>query len=229
MSKTILVGGFGPGISTAVAEKFGAEGFSVALVGRSQERLDAGVKTLEGKGIKAAAFAGDLGNPDDARAIVGRVREKLGPITVLQWSAYSGAAGDLTTASTADIHGALGIAVTGFLAAVQAALPDLRKEKDAAILVTNGGLGFFDTQVDAMAVQWGAMGLAVANAAKHKIVRLLSQKLAPENVYVGEVMVTGAVKGTAFDSGNATIEARTVGEKFWSLYASRKELSVRVD
>ena len=43
MAKTIFVGGFGPGISTAVAERFGREGFSVALVARNQERLDAGV------------------------------------------------------------------------------------------------------------------------------------------------------------------------------------------
>ncbi len=36
MSKTIVVVGFGPGVSTAVAEKFGAAGFSVALVGRNR-------------------------------------------------------------------------------------------------------------------------------------------------------------------------------------------------
>ena len=52
MSTTIVVCGFGPGISTAVAEKFGREGFSVALVARRKEKLDEGVKALEAKGIK---------------------------------------------------------------------------------------------------------------------------------------------------------------------------------
>ena len=42
MSKTILVCGFGAGISNAVAEKFGAEGFSVGLVARNRERLAEG-------------------------------------------------------------------------------------------------------------------------------------------------------------------------------------------
>lgn len=42
MSKTIVVVGFGPGISTAVAEKFGAEGFSIALIARNEKRLAAG-------------------------------------------------------------------------------------------------------------------------------------------------------------------------------------------
>ena len=40
--KTIMIAGFGPGISTAVAERFGREGFQLALVARNQDRLDAG-------------------------------------------------------------------------------------------------------------------------------------------------------------------------------------------
>ena len=51
----IIVVGYGPGISTGVAEKFGAEGFQVSLVARNKERLDAGVKALEAKGVKAAS------------------------------------------------------------------------------------------------------------------------------------------------------------------------------
>jgi NADP-dependent 3-hydroxy acid dehydrogenase YdfG len=49
MSKTIIIVGFGPGVSTAVAERFGAEGLSVALIARSQARLTAGVEALKAK------------------------------------------------------------------------------------------------------------------------------------------------------------------------------------
>lgn len=59
MAKTIVVVGFGPGNSTAVAEKFGTEGFSVALVGRNEDRLAAGVSALKARGIAAAAFPAD--------------------------------------------------------------------------------------------------------------------------------------------------------------------------
>ena len=52
MTKTIIVGGYGPGIATSVAEKFGSQGYAVALVARNAERLAAGVKALEAKGIK---------------------------------------------------------------------------------------------------------------------------------------------------------------------------------
>ena len=86
MTKTILVCGYGPGISNAVAERFGVEGFSVALVARSADRLAAGVKALEAKGIRAAGFPTDLSDPASVRALVSNVRETLGPITVLEWS-----------------------------------------------------------------------------------------------------------------------------------------------
>lgn len=228
MSKVIIVGGYGTGISKAVAQKFGAEGFAVALVARSADKLAAGVKALEGAGVKAAAFPANLGDPVAAREVVKKVRASLGPITALQWTAYDGGAGDLTTADTAAIRGVLDIGVTAFLAAVQEALPDLRKAGDGAVLVTNGGLGYFDPKVDAVGVQWNAMGLAVANAAKHKLVGLLSAKLAPDKVHVGEVMVLGAVKGTAFDQGQATIEASTIAGKFWDLYKARAAVTIEV-
>jgi short-subunit dehydrogenase len=83
MAKIIIVGGFGPGISTAVAEKFGKEGFAVALVGRNAERLAAGVKALEAKGIVAKAFPADLADTAAMESLIGRVRTDLGPITVL--------------------------------------------------------------------------------------------------------------------------------------------------
>jgi hypothetical protein len=42
------------------------------------------------------------------------------------------------------------------------------------------------------------MGLAVANAAKHKLVGV-PEKLKGEGMYVSEVVVLGKVKGTPFD------------------------------
>lgn len=35
----LIVFGYGPGISHATAERFGREGYSLALVGRNAERL----------------------------------------------------------------------------------------------------------------------------------------------------------------------------------------------
>ncbi len=41
MAKTIIIGGYGTGISKAIAKKFGAEGFSLALVARNPDKVSA--------------------------------------------------------------------------------------------------------------------------------------------------------------------------------------------
>lgn len=225
MSKTIIVAGYGPGISKAVAERFGRDGYNVALVARSADRITAGVKELAAQGIKAEAFTADMGKPDEIKAVVEKARS-LGPIAALHWNAYAGGAGDLTTATPEELQGVLSVPVVGLITAVQAALPDLREQK-GAVLVTNGGFGLLDPAIEAAAVQWNHMGLSVANAAKRKIVALLAAKLKPE-VYVGEVVVTGTIKGSAWDSGQANLEGAAVADKFWKLAQTRTETSVTI-
>jgi NADP-dependent 3-hydroxy acid dehydrogenase YdfG len=227
MSKTILINGYGTGISAALSDKFAAEGFSIGLVARSAERLEQAAKSLQGRGVRAAALPGDLADPASIKAVVAAAKQALGPIDVVQWNAYAPGAGDLLGSDPRELSGVLGVAVIGLSAMVQECLPDLRARK-GAVLVTNGGLGLLDTKVDAMAVQWNAMGLAVANAAKHKLMRLLAEKVRSDGVYVGEVMVLSAVKGTAWDNGSSTLEAAAVADKFWQIYSERRELSVMI-
>jgi NADP-dependent 3-hydroxy acid dehydrogenase YdfG len=227
MSKNIVICGYGTGISAALAEKFASAGFGVALVARHAERLEQAADALRARGINAVAVAGDLADLSAVPAIAEKVRQKLGPIDVVEWNAYVAGGGDLLSAAPSELGRVLDVAVLGLTAMVQACLPDLRERK-GAVLVTNGGLGVLDAKVDVMAVEWGAMGLAVANAAKHKLVRVLAEKLRRDGVYVGEVMVLSTVKGTAWDNGTSTLEAASIAEKFWEIYQGRRELSVMI-
>jgi NADP-dependent 3-hydroxy acid dehydrogenase YdfG len=229
MSKTIIVVGFGPGISTAVAEKFGAEGFSVALVARNAERLAAGVQALQSKGVTAAAFVADAGDPAAIRGAIAKARAELGPTTVVHWNAYGGAeAPDLLTADPTVVGGVFNIAVVGLLTAVQAALPDLRAAGDGAVLVTNGAFGEISPMMDAVATAMKTVGVGLANTAKHRLVGLLAERLKPDGVYVGEVMVAGMVKGTVWDNGQGGIESSAIAGKFWQLYQARDEIRARI-
>lgn len=228
MRKTALVVGFGPGISAAVAEKFGSSGFLVGLVARSEEKLAAGVRALKAKGIDAGAFPADAGDPTAIRAAIGKARNALGPITVLHWNAYGGEAADLLTADPATVRAVFDVAVVGLLAAVHEALPDLKKAKDGAVLITNGAFGEINAQMDAFAVHSNHMGMALGNAAKHKLVGLLAQRLEGEGVYVGEVIVAGMIKGTRWDTGHANLDGATVADKFWEIYQGRAEVRARV-
>ncbi|HWC98330.1 MAG TPA: SDR family NAD(P)-dependent oxidoreductase [Candidatus Sulfopaludibacter sp.] len=227
MKKTIVVCGFGTGISDAVANKFSAEGFQLALVARSADKLEKARSAFQARGVEAAVFPTDLADPNAAKDLVQRVKAQLGPITAIHWNAYTSSAGDVLTADAAALRAVYDLAVTSLVFTVREALADLKAAK-GAVLVTNGGLGLFDPKIDAMAVQWNSMGVAIANAAKHKLVGLLSEKLRAHQITVGEVVVNGLVKGTSWDTGSATIEPETVAARFWEIYSTAESKVVMV-
>jgi len=230
MRKTILVVGYGPGVSTAVAERFGAAGYAVALVGRTQTKLAAGVEALKAKGLTAAAFPADAADPAAMRAVVDKARAALGPIGVIHWNAFSGhGVQDLMTVDPAALAGLFDVALVGLVAAVQAALPDLKAAGDGAVLVTNGAFGELDPMIDGLALALKEMGVPLGNAAKAKLVGLLSARLKGEGVYVGEVTIAGVVRGTGYDgAAMPTIDPAVIAEAFWTLFKARDQIRARV-
>ncbi|MBV8681733.1 MAG: SDR family NAD(P)-dependent oxidoreductase [Caulobacteraceae bacterium] len=230
MPKTIVVVGYGPGVSTSVAEKFGAEGFSVALVARNPAKLAAGVEAMKAQGITAGAFPADAGDAASIRGAISKARAALGPIGVLHWNAISGAGlGDLLAVDPTRLRGLFDVALVGLVGAVQEALPDLKAAGDGAILVTNGAFGELNPMIDAFAISLGEVGVPLANAAKAKLVGLLSTRLKNDGVYVGEVTIAGVVKGTAPDNpALPTIEGAAIADAFWRLYKARDEIRARI-
>jgi NAD(P)-dependent dehydrogenase (short-subunit alcohol dehydrogenase family) len=228
MSKTIVVCGYGSGISDAVARRFGREGFRVAMVARSADKLAKAAASLGEAGITAKAFPCDLGDLAAVKRTFGEIRGALGPITVLHWNALGLGAGDLTGGGVDELRAVLDVSLHALIVGVQESLPDMRGQEGASILVTGGGFALAEPQVDAIIAQVGVMGLGIAKAAQHKLVGMLSAKLRGDGIYVGEVMVLGSVKGTMFDRGQATLEAATIGERFWEIHQARSEVWVRV-
>jgi NADP-dependent 3-hydroxy acid dehydrogenase YdfG len=223
MSKVIAIVGFGPGTATAVANRFAAEGFAVALVARNEERLTTGVAALRARGATAFGFPANAADPEAIRAVVRSIRSQLGPIGVLHWNLYGGGdAGDLLTADAASIRSAFDATVVGLLAATAEALPDLKTSGSGAILVSNGAYGELSSAIDEAAVKQQAMGIAVSSAAKNKLVGLLAQRLKGDGIFVGEVMVYGTIKGTPSGDSNS-IDPALIAQEHWRLYQTRSE------
>ncbi len=226
MKSVVLVCGHGPGISDAVARRFGRAGHSVALVARNGARVTAAAAALVRDGIDAKGFACDLGDVEAVRSLVAAVNQQLGTIAVVHYNAYAGSGLDLLAASQAELHALFDISVIGLVTVVREARADLEAAR-GAVLVTGGGFCYYEPKIDAAATQWGAAGLALGKAAQHKTVGLLAAKLKASNVYVGEVVVNGTVKGTAFDAqGNGTIEPSAIADRFYELAQQRTELTV---
>lgn len=80
-SKVALVTGAGTGIGRAVALAFLRDGYSVVLVGRRVEPLEAVVK--ESGSDRALAVPTDVGNPESVAALFTKIHEAFGRIDVL--------------------------------------------------------------------------------------------------------------------------------------------------
>ena len=79
--KVALVTGAGTGIGRAVALAFLRDGYSVALVGRRVEPLEAVAK--ESGSARALAVPCDVGNPESVAALFTKIREAFGRVDVL--------------------------------------------------------------------------------------------------------------------------------------------------
>lgn len=224
----LLIVGYGPGNSHAIARRFGAEGYAIALVGRSEERLSRGVAQLAAEGVVACAFVGDASDPVSIRATVGRVRDALGPITSIAFTAYRNVlVSDVLDTDPEIANQIFRIGVTGLLAAVQATLDDLCAAESASVLVVNGALGIHDPAIDRYAISLGGDGVALECAAKSKLVGLLAERLRPEGIYVAEIIINGSIKGSPYASTTA-IDPADVAAQLWTMVNGRDEVHAHI-
>ena len=80
--RVVLLTGAGGGIGRALARRLGALGFSLALVGRGEEKLRAAAEAA-GCGEGALLLPGDLTDPAFLQGVVGRVLARFGRLDVL--------------------------------------------------------------------------------------------------------------------------------------------------
>ncbi|MEZ2388537.1 SDR family NAD(P)-dependent oxidoreductase [bacterium RCC_150] len=65
---------------------FGAEGFNVALLSRTQEHVDALAAELAGAGITARGYTADVRDQESLNTALARGADELGPVEILQYS-----------------------------------------------------------------------------------------------------------------------------------------------
>jgi NAD(P)-dependent dehydrogenase (short-subunit alcohol dehydrogenase family) len=88
--KTVVITGGGSGINLRIAIRFADLGASLVLIGRSQEKLDAAVKSLEANGSEAIGLSADVRNYQALATVLQQAHEKYGTFDVL----VCGAAGN---------------------------------------------------------------------------------------------------------------------------------------
>ena len=226
MSLLVIVG-YGPGISHATAERFGREGYSVALVARNNDRLAEGVERLAASGVDAKAYQADASDLTSLRRAIADIRRDSGTISALLWTAFrSGEVRNVLETPPEKIEAVFDVGIAGLLACVQDVVADLTTT-NGALLVANGALGEASSEADEFAKYLNNDGVALENAAKTKLVGILAERLREFGIYVGEITIAGSVAGTA-TAGAAAIQPSTIAQTFWSMTELRSSTRVRL-
>jgi NAD(P)-dependent dehydrogenase (short-subunit alcohol dehydrogenase family) len=98
--RAAIVTGASSGIGLAIARMLGEEGHALTLAARRPDKLESAYETLRGEGLDVHRVAGNLGDEDDIKRVVGEHRERYGRCDVLVNNAGIGMGqliGELTT------------------------------------------------------------------------------------------------------------------------------------
>ncbi|TKV28494.1 SDR family NAD(P)-dependent oxidoreductase [Arthrobacter sp. NamB2] len=186
---TLAIIGAGRGLGAAVARRFGAEGFSIALISRSQGKVDALAEDLGKAGIHARGFAADVRDPASIAAALEAATETLGPIEVLQYSPLpqKDFMRPVLETTPEDLKGPVEFSIYGPVAAVHQVLPGMRflGENRGTILFVNGG--------SAVKPGRGVTGTSVAFAGQAAYAQLLHEVLGEEGIHVSQLIIGGRI------------------------------------
>jgi short-subunit dehydrogenase len=222
MAQTIAIFGAGPGVGLAIAEKFGLQGYNVALISRNTEKLAGLQSKLQVRGITASIFKADILDRDSITRALHEVIDEFGAIDVLEFSP-SPAWETLRTPRNIDVENEqyhLDFQVLSAITAVQAVLPQMVGRQSGSIL--------FTTASAAQHPNYATASFGVAAGALLNYARLLNQDLARDNIYVGIVSIGAIVIGEGvgskgdFPADTPTIHASEVAETHWNLHKKRE-------
>ena len=81
--RVALVTGGGSGIGLTIAEQLGLHGCNIAIMGRKKAKLDKAAEFLAGVGVKAFVCSGDVRDPLQCQAVVEKVVQHYGSLSML--------------------------------------------------------------------------------------------------------------------------------------------------
>jgi NAD(P)-dependent dehydrogenase (short-subunit alcohol dehydrogenase family) len=178
--RVCVVTGVGPGTGSALARRFAADGYRVALLARDETRLEKLAAELDG----AAAFPVDVADLDALRATLERVRAELGAPSVLLHNAVAGGFGTFETVKPEALEHRFRVNVTSLLVLAQELAPAMIESGWGAIAVTGN--------TSAWRGKAAFAGFAPTKAAQRILAESLARALGPKGVHVAYV-VTDAV------------------------------------
>lgn len=204
--RTALVTGGGSGIGLEIATAYSRLGARVVLASRSEERLAAAVRQIEGDGGTAHAVRCDVRNYDDVRQAVEASVERFGSLDIL----VNNAAGNFIC-PTAELspngwRTVIDIDLNGTFHSCHAAYPHLKKSAfggSIISIITMLGVTGWPAAAHAAAAKGGILALSRTLAVEWGGDGIRVNTISP-----GPIGDTEGAKRMHIDAGKAELEAK---------------------
>ncbi|MBK8508850.1 MAG: SDR family oxidoreductase [Candidatus Competibacteraceae bacterium] len=172
-NKTVFITGGSSGINLGIARNFAAVGANLAIVGRSQDKLDAASAELRALGAKVSAHSADVRDYPALEAALASARDALGPVHTLICGAAGNFPAPAEQISPNGFKAVVDIDLLGSFNTCRAAFEQL-KATHGNIIFISAGMAFlpyaFQAHVGAakagidnlmrnLALEWGRFGI----------------------------------------------------------------------
>lgn len=173
--------GVGPGNGMALARRFATGGYDLALMSRSQEKLDMFKEQVE----SANTFPCDVRYPDSIKQAFEHLHETMGPVDVLCYNAGGGAWATPKDTTCEDMDKAFHINATGLLLSAQQVLPAMIKRGSGSIMVTGA----------TASLRGGSKmtAFAAGKAAQRSIAQSLARTYGPQGIHIALFILDGLI------------------------------------
>ena len=211
----------GPRLGLSLAKVFGRRGFDVALIARSQDRLDELTRKLAADGIMAAGFPADVTDRLALAAALDSASGRFGGIGVLHYSSPgAGTTQALRSTGPLDVtvdnlQPQIECTCYGAVTATRSVLPGMLAAGTGTLLYTTGASSVTPAPVFASA--------GMAGAALRKWALTLNAALAGRGIYAGHVAIGTWIAGTPGAPEDVPLtEPGDIARRYWDLHASRE-------
>ncbi len=205
----LIIIGAGKGISQATAKIFGAQGFRVGLISRSEEKLNSLADELAALGVDTAVSAADVAHAGALEAAVEQIISLHGTPDVVLFNAYTYRAKAIQDETWDAIKQQMDINAGGAFHVLKKFLPLFLSRGQGKLFFTGGGL--------ALKPMPRMLGLSMGKAAMRNLVLAASSVASGSNVHVATITVNGIVR-----EGDARYTPHAIAELYWSLYQQQR-------
>lgn len=204
--RIIAIVGTGYGISLAVAEKFGSQGFTIVLLARSEDKLKTLQAKLFDKGYKCHFFKADVAKEKSLKKAFKKINDHVGDPDVLFYNAANAKKLNILEESPDNLAEDFKVNVGGALTCVKLVLTPMKIHNHGTLLFTGGGLATHPHP------DFGS--LALGKAGIRNFTMQLAHQLHTSDIKVGTVTVQGIVT-----PDDPKYNPQSIAEQFWKIHS----------